>query len=140
MLEALGGCGDLLRGQEVDRREVPAAQLLGGARRVTEPSCSNVRSCTSPKPASASSRVERLGVGEAREVDRREVGQVRAEVVAREVLRRERPDEEPPLGREHAPRLRQRARPPVPSVWTTRRIVTASNQPLRNGRSSACAA
>ena len=63
VLEALGRGGDLLRRQEVDRREVPGAQLLGrvlaGHRAVLlEPA-----QRTSPKPASASSRVERLGVG-----------------------------------------------------------------------------
>ena len=81
--------------------------------RETEPGCSNQRRRTSAKPASASSRHQHLGRGEAGEIDRGQVGQVGPQVVTREVVRCEGPHEQAALGGEHAPRLGQGTLPAV---------------------------
>ena len=114
VLEALRRRGDLLAAAADGSSRGAASRSCSAARcRVTEPACLNQRTRTSPKPASASSRVRTSRVPGSGEIDGREVGQVRAQVMPREVLGRERPDEQAAPGREHAPRLGQRARPAV---------------------------
>ena len=115
--------------------ELPRGALARHGAALLEPAQAHVA-----EAASASSRSRTSADGKRARSTAGRSGRYGPQVVSREVVGRERPDEEPALGREHAARLgeRRRARR-SPSVCTTRRIVTASNQPLRKGRSSACA-